>query len=40
MAVNIFGKGKQNQGGPGQKSVPGVGFKLLDNEGNYDIARW
>jgi hypothetical protein len=26
MAVNIFGEGKHNQGGPG------VGFKLLDNE--------
>jgi chromosome segregation ATPase len=37
MAVNIFGEGKQSQGGPGQKGAPGVGFKLLDNDGNYDI---
>lgn len=39
MAVNIFGEGRHNQGGPGQKGIPGVGFKLLDNEGNYDIDR-
>jgi hypothetical protein len=37
MAVNIFGEGNQGKGGPGQKGVPGIGFKLLDDEGNYDL---
>jgi hypothetical protein len=38
MSVNIFGSGIYNNGGPGQKGAPGVGFKLLDDEGNYNIA--
>ena len=37
MSVNIFGSSKQVSGGPGQKGQPGIGFKLLDNEGNFDI---
>ena len=37
MSVNIFGSSKQVSGGPGRKGLPGVGFKLLDNEGNFDI---
>ena len=37
MSVNIFGSSKQVSGGPGQKGQPGIGFKILDNEGNYDI---
>ena len=37
MSVNIFGSSKQVSGGPGQKGQPGIGFKILDNEGNFDI---
>ena len=38
MSVNIFGGGKPHQtGGLGQKGQPGVGFKILDGSGNYDI---
>ena len=37
MSVNIFGSSKQVSSGPGRKGLPGVGFKLLDNEGNFDI---
>jgi hypothetical protein len=36
MSVNIFGAGVYSSG-PGQKGAPGVGFKLLDDEGNYNI---
>ena len=37
MSVNIFGWSKQVSAGPGRKGLPGVGFKLLDNVGNFDI---
>ena len=37
MSVNIFGSSKQVSAGPGRKGLPGVGFKLLDNVGNFDI---
>ena len=37
MSVNIFGSSKQVSGGPGKKGQPGIGFKLLDNEGNFNI---
>ena len=37
MSVNIFGSSKQVSGGPGQKGQPGIDFKILDNEGNFDI---
>ena len=39
MAVNIFGEGIHisGTGGPGQRGQPGIGFKILDDEGNYDI---
>ena len=37
MSVNVFGSSKQVSGGPGRKGQPGIGFKLLDNDGNFDI---
>ena len=36
MAVNIFGL-ISGTGGPGQRGQPGIGFKILDDECNYDI---
>ena len=37
MSVNIFGSSKKVSGGPGRKGQPGIGFKILDNEGNFNI---
>ena len=37
MAVNIFGGGRSITGGSGEKGRPGIGFKILDGEGNFNI---
>jgi chromosome segregation ATPase len=38
MSVNIFGEGTQKNGvGIGPKGISGVGFKILDGDGNFDI---
>ena len=41
MSVNIFGGSTRAQatGATGQRGVPGVGFKILDSNGNYDMLR-
>ena len=37
MSVNIFGSGSGKLFQKPIQGPPGVGFKLLDKEGNYDI---
>ena len=37
MSVNIFGKAAGEGGAKGARGTPGVGFKILDTQGNFDI---